>query len=99
MLKEAKKNLDEKLSVVFDATNPKKENRAKIIELAKHYNLPIRCFIFNVDIDIAMEWNTKRTNETGKKVPKISFYVFRKNYEKPTKEDGFQEIIEINSCV
>lgn len=36
-----------------------------------------------------MEWNTKRMNETNKKVPKISFYVFRKNYIKPTKEEGF----------
>ena len=28
------------------------------------------------DIETAFEWNTKRTNETGKKVPKIAFYLF-----------------------
>lgn len=96
MLKEGRKYLNEGHSIVFDATNPKKENRAKIIELANEYNIPVRCFVFNVDIETALEWNTKRMNETGKKVPKISFYVFRKNYIKPIKEDGFNEIVEIN---
>jgi bifunctional polynucleotide phosphatase/kinase len=94
MLKEGKKFLNEGKSIVFDATNPKKENRAKIIELANEYKIPVRCFVFNVDIETAMEYNTKRMNETGKKVPKISFYVFRKNYVKPTKEEC--EIVEIN---
>ena len=94
MIKEAKKQLDAGKSVVFDATNPKPENRSKIIELAKTYKIPVRCFVSNVDIDTAFEWNTKRMNETGKKVPKVAFYVFRKNYVRPTKEEC--KVIDIN---
>jgi bifunctional polynucleotide phosphatase/kinase len=88
MLNTATKYLDLGKSVVFDATNPKKENRDKIIQLGKKYKIPVRCFVFNVDIETALEWNTKRFNETGKKVPKIAFYVHRKNYIRPTEEDG-----------
>lgn len=95
MISAAKKYLDESYSVVFDATNPKPESRAKIIELAKKYDIPVRCFVFNVDIETAMEFNTKRFNETGKKIPKIAFYLFRKNYIKPTKEEC--KIVEINN--
>lgn len=92
MISAAKKHLDESYSVVFDATNPKPENRAQIIELAKKYDIPVRCFVFNVEIEQAIEWNTKRFNETGKKIPRISFYVFRKNYVKPTVEEGCKVI-------
>ena len=93
MLKEAKIHLNNKKSVVFDATNPKRENRAKIIELASQYNISTRCINFKITIEEAMEWNTLRLNETGKKVPKIAFYLFRKNYEPPTNDEC--EIIEI----
>jgi bifunctional polynucleotide phosphatase/kinase len=92
MISVAKKYLDESYSVVFDATNPKPENRAKIIELGKEYGIPVRCFVFNVEIEQAMEWNTLRFNETGKKIPRIAFYIFRKNYIKPTKEEGCKVI-------
>lgn len=95
MISTAKKYLDDKYSVVFDATNPKPENRQKIIELGKKYDIPVRCFVFNMDIETAMEWNTRRFNQTGKKVPKIAFYVFRKNYVKPDINEGFYKIVEI----
>lgn len=88
MISSAKKFLDLGSSVVFDATNPKPENRAKIIELGKKYKIPVRCFVFKTDMETSMEFNTKRFNETGKKVPKIAFYMFRKNYVKPNSNDG-----------
>lgn len=87
MISAAKKYLDDSYSVVFDATNPKPENRAQIIELAKQYGIPLRCFVFNVEIEQVMEWNTRRFNETGKKIPRIPFYLFRKNYVKPIVEE------------
>lgn len=87
MLKAAKISLELGNSVVFDATNPKKENREKIMELAVKYKITVRCIVFQITIDDAMTWNAKRMNETGKKVPRIAFYTFRKAYEKPTMSD------------
>ena len=84
MIKEAEKTLNLGKSVVIDATNGKKENRLLFITLAKKYNVPVRCFVFNTSIETAMEWNTKRFEETGKKIPKIAFYTYRKNYNPPT---------------
>ena len=84
MIKEAEKHLKIGKSVVIDATNGKKENRELFITLAKKYNTPVRCFVFNTSIETAMEWNNKRFMETGKKIPKIAFYTYRKNYCPPT---------------
>ena len=84
MIKESEKQLKIGKSVVIDATNGKKENRELFINLAKKYNVFVRCFVFNTSIETAMEWNTKRFVETGKKIPKIAFYTFRKNYNPPT---------------
>lgn len=94
-IKEAKKYIDNENSVVFDATNGKLDNRAKIIKFAKDNNIPIRCFVFNVCIEEAMEWNAKRASETDKKVPRIAFYLFRKHYIEPSLEEGFSEILHI----
>lgn len=84
MIKVAKAHLDNGISVIFDRTNPKLSDRAEFINMANTYNIPARCIVFDVDIETAMEWNTHRLNETGKKVPKIAFYLFRKNYVRPT---------------
>ena len=84
MIKESEKQLKIGKSVVIDATNGKKENRELFINIAKKYNVSVRCFVFNTSIETAMEWNTKRFVETGKKIPKIAFYTFRKNYNPPT---------------
>lgn len=87
MLKEAKSQLQQGKSVVIDATNGKKENRNQIIKMARDLGVPSRCFVFTMDITEAMQWNTKRTLETGKKVPKIAFWTYRKHYVPPTVDE------------
>lgn len=83
ILKETEKALKNGNSVVIDRTNPKKEDRIILMNLAKKYNTPVRIFISRITIEEAMELNTKRFQETGKKIPKIAFYTFRKNFEEP----------------
>lgn len=83
MIKEAKKYLNDGFSVIFDSTNGKKENRKKIIDLAKEYNISVRCFLFHMDIKDAIEWNKFRNNE----VPKIALYTFNKYFEPPTNDE------------
>jgi hypothetical protein len=36
-----------------------------------------------------------RNNKRDKVIPKITYYVFRKNYVKPTIEEGFYDVINI----
>ena len=54
-------------SVVFDSTNGKLKNRQLIYDLAKKYNVPVRCIIIDTTIEQAMEFNELRALETGKK--------------------------------
>lgn len=51
------KHLDEKSSVVIDNTNPDCVSRQRYIEIAKKYNVPVRCFVMTTSIDHAKHNN------------------------------------------
>ena len=91
MIKEADKYVKDNYSVIFDATNPSIEKRKEYIDFAKSKNIPIRCINLETDITTAMFRNNKR----DKVIPKITYYVFRKKYVKPTIEEGFYNVINI----
>ena len=76
------------MTIVFDATNGTKVKRALFINLAKEFKVPVRCFVFQMDMKEAMEWNTKRFHETGKNVPPVAFYTYRKRFEEPSEDEG-----------
>lgn len=88
MIAAAKQHPDE--SIVFDSTAGTKEKRAKFVEFAKEQHIPVRVIWVQTPIDVAMEQNKQRAAEGIKnKVPDIVFYVYRKNFEEPTEEEGF----------
>ena len=91
MIKESEKYIKNNFSIIFDATNPSIEKRKEYIDFANSKNIPIRCINVETDITTAMFRNNKR----DKVIPKITYYVFRKKYVKPTIEEGFYEIISI----
>ena len=91
MIKESEKYIKNNFSIIFDATNPSIEKRKEYIDFANSKNIPIRCINVETDITTAMFRNNKR----NKVIPKITYYVFRKKYVKPTIEEGFYEIISI----
>lgn len=91
MIKESEKYIENNYSIIFDATNPSIEKRKEYIDFANSKNIPIRCINVETDITTAMFRNNKR----DKVIPKITYYVFRKKYVKPTIEEGFYEIISI----
>jgi bifunctional polynucleotide phosphatase/kinase len=95
ILKQLDIHLKDNKSVVIDATNGKFENRSKYEQLAKKYKIPVRCFHFTMSIEDAMLWEEKRRNITGKSVPKIAFYLYRKSFNPPSKSEC--EIIEIKN--
>ncbi|KAG0048425.1 hypothetical protein BGZ83_006609 [Gryganskiella cystojenkinii] len=51
------KSLNASKSVVVDNTNPDRITRALYIALAKKYNVPVRCFLFSANKDLAVHNN------------------------------------------
>ncbi|KAG0337073.1 hypothetical protein BG000_005843 [Podila horticola] len=56
-LKAVEDSLKQSKPVVVDNTNPDVATRAPYITLAKKYNVPVRCFLFQADKDLALHNN------------------------------------------
>ena len=93
MIIEAEKYIRNDFSVIFDATNPTIEKRKEYIEFANKYNLKIRCIHVSTDMAESMFRNNKR----NKVIPKVTYFIFRKKFVKPTVDEGFYEVITLNS--
>jgi bifunctional polynucleotide phosphatase/kinase len=87
-ISEAKKYVNTS-SIIFDATNGTKERREILIEFAQRHDLPIRCLWLNVSIDEAIDRVKQREMNGGCHVPKIALYTFRKRFEEPNEDEGF----------
>lgn len=88
-------------SVIIDCTNPKKEKRSIYIKLAKDNKIKVRCFVMNVEKELAFhlnnlrEINNERTHHSGA-VNKIPIHTFYKYFEEPTKNEGLDEVVKVN---
>jgi bifunctional polynucleotide phosphatase/kinase len=80
--------LKEGKSVVIDATNPTVEKRSVYINLAKMFNVKTRCIHVNTSFDESLYRNNLRIAKAV--VPKIAYYVYRKSFVPPNKQEGFQ---------
>jgi len=91
--------LSQKKSVVVDNTNPTIDSRQPYIRFASKAKIPIRCFWFKADMELASHLNHFRERISGgkhKHVPTLVYRKFKKDFEEPTKAEGFSEIVEIN---
>ncbi|KAG5331513.1 PNKP kinase, partial [Acromyrmex charruanus] len=90
--------LNERKSVVIDNTNPNKASRERYMEVAKKCNVPIRCFVITTSLEHAKHNNKFRelTDPSHTPINDIIIHSYMKNYEPPTLEEGFKEIVEIN---
>jgi bifunctional polynucleotide phosphatase/kinase len=95
MIKDAKKHIAIS-SVVFDSTAGTKEKRAAYVNFAKELGLPVRVFWVQTSIDVSMERNKQRALAGGPRVPDIAFYVYRKRFEEPSEDEGF-ELVKISN--
>jgi bifunctional polynucleotide phosphatase/kinase len=89
MIKAAEEHIKNGKSVVFDATNPSKEKRAEYIKFAKKHNIPVRCVYMSTSFEEAMA----RNNNREKPVPKIVYYIYKKKFEIPSEDEGFDVVI------
>ena len=76
--------------IIIDSTNISKRNRKCWIDIANKYNFKCVAVYFNVRIDECL----RRISNRERKVPSHVLYRMNKNFEYPTYEEGFCEIIK-----
>jgi bifunctional polynucleotide phosphatase/kinase len=83
-------------SIIIDNTNPHIESRNIFIKIAKKYNYSIRCIEIDCSKELALHNNSYRNYKYNiNKIPEIAYNVFIKRYQKPTLDEGFDEIIKL----
>ena len=91
MIKEAKKYI-QKHSVIFDGTNGTSLKRKNYIDFAHENKRNVKCIWMDTDIEKCIEQIKKRKVEGGHYVPKIALYTYRKYFETPHENEGFELI-------
>ena len=101
VIKCLEENLKQGKKVVIDSTNPEKKGRGDYIKICKKYGYYVRGFNFLMSKDLAMHLNNLRAINKERKhfsgfVNVIPIHTFFKNYEEPSKAEGFDEIVKVN---
>ena len=79
-------------SVIFDATNMYRGTRRDFLDIAKQYKAKTIAAVFEVSRETAIERNTKRGEQGGRRVPDKIIDKMLAKYQKPSKEEGFDEV-------
>jgi len=93
--------LKEGKSVVIDNTNVSKADRLVYIDLAKKYNVSVRCLLFTCPLELCKHNSHYRNFATDGLVQIIStiaYNIMNKKYEKPLVNEGFVSVDEIEFC-
>ncbi|TCD67649.1 hypothetical protein EIP91_012159 [Steccherinum ochraceum] len=93
-------------SCVVDNTNRDKQTRRYYIDLAKKYQVPIRCIHFQGSLELAWHNNLYRAYNLPSSVllreakrdilPYMAFTNYQSNYEAPQLAEGFSEMKKVN---
>jgi bifunctional polynucleotide phosphatase/kinase len=92
-------SLENGKSIIIDNTNSTKKTRKEYIDYSKKYKIPIRCYYFDSSLDFCNHMNHFRTQINKNDislVPKVAYHVYNKKLEKPSKQEGFNEITTIS---
>ena len=84
MLKASLPFVNDKKSIVFDATNSSKKKREQYIIFAQKCNYSIRCLHVETSLDESYKRNMNREESY-----KIAYSVYNKYYNEPTEKEGF----------
>lgn len=79
-------------NIIIDACNTDYLKRKVFVDLANKYKFKIIAISINIDKDKAIERDSKREQKVGA----IVINILAKKYNKPSKNEGLDEIIEIN---
>ena len=99
-LKAMRASLESNKSCVIDNTNPTVAVRTPYIKIAEEFNVPVRCFIFKMEKDMAFHLDTlrrvnKHRNHLSGRVGSMPIHKFYKDFEEPQKCEGFSCIHEV----
>jgi len=101
-VKVAKEHLEQKEAVTVDNTNRDKTTRKVWVDLAKSFNIPARCVYFSADPalcqhnDAVRAMNATHNPESRTMLPKSAFWGYRKDFQPPELEEGFEDITQVD---
>ena len=91
MIKAAGAYVSEGKSVVFDATNSSCKKRYEYIGFARKHSYKIVCVHVSTSLEDSYKRNKSRDPEN--QVPKIAYSMYKKHFENPSVEEGFDIIV------
>lgn len=77
-------------SVVIDNTNPTRQDRADLIELARSFGARVVGYYFESRLADCLERNRRRVGKN--RVPDAALYATRKRLERPACTEGFDQL-------
>jgi len=80
-------------SVVVDATNPRRADRAPLIALARARGVRVIGYFFDLTTRAAVARNAVRTGKD--RVPNVAIFAAAKRLEPPSREEGFDELFRV----
>src|SRR3954468_2266306 len=80
-----------------DNTNPKKENRAAYIQLARAHGYKVIGYFFEPNVVESLKRNEMRPKP--ERVPKVGIFTTRKRLQRPSLEEGFDQLFVVQSAV
>lgn len=83
---------------VIDNINGNKKIRQRYINMARKFNVECRCFLMTTSSKHAQHNIAFRDliNVNNSHVNQIAFNAYKSNFEEPTLEEGFSEIVRVN---
>lgn len=98
-VKACKEALSLNQSVVIDNTNPEASTRSLYIKLAKEAGIPVRCFYFGDNEDLAQHNNYYRAlyiNKGKDPLSILAYRMFKSKFQEPTLKEGYTEVKRIH---
>lgn len=80
-------------SVVVDNTNPRRADRAGLIEAGRRAGARVIAVHFLASVGEALRRNS--TREGGARVPDVAIFTAARRLEPPSPEEGFDEIVRV----
>lgn len=101
LIKIVSEELKNNKTVIIDNTNYDKKNRLIWLNLAKLMNKSIVGIYMNIDKEVSLHMNTYRSckkiiSGDDKIVPDIAIHKYYKNFEEPSKDEGFNKLLIYN---
>lgn len=100
-IKLTEESIKDNKSVIIDNTNISATNRKLYIDIAKKYNIAIRCITFTCPIDLCKHNSHYRNFITKGEIdviPNIAYNMLKKKYMQPNVNEGFNNIDEVDFC-